>query len=72
MSTLKIDPSKLLGYKLMAAEEEANSRIGAKSGKSGLKAGKVDKTGLKAGKLNKATLKAGVKMGTKMGGKLRT
>ena len=74
MNTSKIDPSKLYGFKLVTAEQEANAvigiksgdKIGAKEGKSGLKAGKVDKTGLKAGKVSKISAKSGVKMGGKL------
>ncbi|MEL7345230.1 MAG: hypothetical protein AAFN59_10275 [Pseudomonadota bacterium] len=54
MNTSKIDPSKLLGYKLTVAEEAANAVIGIKAG---------DKMGAKEGK-------SGLKAGTKAGGKL--
>ncbi len=64
MSATNIDPSKLLGFKLMVAEAQANAAIGIKSGgkigskegksgfKAGVKAGKVDKIGAMQGKVS--------------------
>jgi hypothetical protein len=65
MSKIELDPSKLLGIKVMLAARGPSGVLGVEAGaKTGVKAGA--KTGVKAGA--KVGMKVGVKVGIKATG----